>query len=106
MGNRDKIRGSLPEGSNGGTDVVKAAGVQWGKLSAKDKKPFEESAASAKAQYKKDLEAFIKEGGVVATRKKAEKKTKKAKDPNAPKRPLSAYMEWLMENRAKIVAKL
>ena len=30
------------------------------------------------------------------------KRTKKNKDPNAPKRPLAAYMLWLNDNRAKI----
>ncbi|CAI5448928.1 unnamed protein product [Caenorhabditis angaria] len=30
------------------------------------------------------------------------KKTKKTKDPNAPKRPLSAYFLWLNENRPRL----
>lgn len=30
------------------------------------------------------------------------RKTKKGKDPNAPKRPQSAYFLWLNENRDKI----
>lgn len=30
------------------------------------------------------------------------KRSKKTKDPNAPKRPMSAYMLWLNENRTKI----
>ncbi|CAI5440854.1 unnamed protein product [Caenorhabditis angaria] len=29
-------------------------------------------------------------------------KVKKTKDPNAPKRPLSAYLLWLNENRARL----
>ena len=39
----------------------------------------------------------------VNTTSKPSRKARKAKDPNAPKRPTSAYMIWLNENRTKIV---
>ena len=38
---------------------------------------------------------------IVAKPKRANKKTKK--DPNAPKRPMGAYMLWLQQNRQNIV---
>merc|ERR1712061_473991 len=69
---------------------------------------------TAKAQYDKDMEAFlvgggVKEKGVAAlrTEKRKAKDGKKKKDPNAPKRPGGgAYGVWLAENRAKIVSSL
>merc|ERR1719161_2496797 len=47
--NREKIVKSLPQGSNKTTDVTKAAGEQWKKLSEKEKKPYQE-------KYEKKME--------------------------------------------------
>jgi hypothetical protein len=60
-----------------------------------------------------DLGAFLQTGALVtvgggppaAPEKKARKKAA-PRDPNEPKRPLTAYLLWLGENREKIHAEL
>ena len=51
----------------------------------------------------KAFEAFTK-GFVKESSKGSSKKPKKAKDPNAPKRPVNAYFAWLALNRALLKA--
>lgn len=46
----------------------------------------------------------VKEEGTEAKTKL--KRQRKAKDPNAPKRPLTAYLAWLGDNREKIHSEL
>merc|ERR1712113_625232 len=78
------------------------------------KVPYAKKYEAAKAQYDKDMEAFLAGGGVkekgvaaLRTEKRKAKDGKKKKDPNAPKRPAGgAYGGWLAENRAKIVSSL
>jgi high mobility group protein B1 len=85
--------------------VGKAAGEKWNALSDKEKKTYNEKADKLKAGYEKDLKAFTDAGGVVQARKsKTAEKAKK--DPNAPKRPLSAYILFSMDERPRIVKKL
>merc|ERR1719265_2134954 len=50
--NREKITKSLPEGSNKTTDVTKAAGEQWKKLSEKAKMPYQD-------KYDKKMKAYF-----------------------------------------------
>ncbi|CAJ1456089.1 unnamed protein product [Effrenium voratum] len=47
---------------------------------------------------------FKAQGGVVPVKKK--RGAKKQRDPNMPKRPLSAYILFMMENRSKFVKSL
>jgi len=54
----------------------------------------EEDSEEEERPKKRKKERRQKEGG--------RKRTKKAKDPNAPKRPMSAYMAWLNDNRNQI----
>lgn len=88
--------------------VGKAAGEEWGKLSARQKKPFETQAAKLKKEYDAEMSEFLASGGELKPRKipKAAMAGKKQKDPNAPKRNLSAYLLWLNDKRAKINAAL
>ena len=82
-------------------EVGKEAGKQWKALKSKAK--YEKEADKLKAKYEKDIAAFVKAGGEVQARKP---KKKTVKDPNAPKKPLSAYMLWLGDNRARITKSL
>merc|ERR1712187_458425 len=90
------------------------AGAEWKKLSEAQKAPYVKKYETAKAQYDKDMEAFLAGGGVkekgvaaLRTEKRKAKDGKKKKDPNAPKRPGGgAYGVWLAENRPKIVSSL
>jgi len=101
--NRKKIVDKL--GTANVAAVGKAAGQEWTGLSAAQKKKFEKKASELKAKYAAAMEEFIAKGGVKKTSRKRST-SKMAKDPNAPKRPPSAYLLWLTENRAKIVADL
>uniref|UniRef100_A0A8C0F8H8 HMG box domain-containing protein n=1 Tax=Bubo bubo TaxID=30461 RepID=A0A8C0F8H8_BUBBB len=75
--NREKIKSDHPGISI--TDLSKKAGELW-KAMSKEKKEVG-AGASASPSWWGD---------------------KKGKDPNAPKRPMSAYMLWLNANREKI----
>merc|ERR1711972_1138570 len=46
--------------------------------------------------------SFLKHTFELVTMPKAEKKEKKKKDPNAPKRPLAAYMFFCQEKRSVV----
>jgi len=80
--------------------VAKKAGEIWGKMTDAQKKPFEDKAAKAKEQYEKDMASYEPDESQFITKKG----TKKEKDPNAPKKAMSAYFLWLNENRPKIIA--
>ncbi|KAI8468544.1 MAG: high mobility group box domain-containing protein [Monoraphidium minutum] len=58
----------------------------------------------AKAEAKKEVKpkAAAKSPKKVAKKEKPAKKEKKVKDPNAPKRPLSAYMYFSADKRGAI----
>jgi len=66
---RAEVKSKHPELSN--TDIVKKLGEMWRGLSPAEKKPFEDSAAKAKAEYDAKYKVVVSK---------------------EPKRPLSAYM--------------
>merc|ERR1712232_1218494 len=57
--NRDAIRKQLPA-DHKITDVTKKASELWGKLSAAEKKPFEEKFQKLNEEYKKAMEEYKK----------------------------------------------
>ncbi|VDL48562.1 unnamed protein product [Hymenolepis diminuta] len=63
-------------------------------LSAKEKKKFEDLAAKDKERYQKDMKNYKPPAG--------EDKKKKKKDPNAPKKPMSAFFLFCQDERAKV----
>merc|ERR1712196_384424 len=77
-------------------EVARKADELWAKVSEKDRAPFQKKFEADKARYEKEMSTYDKP-------KDAGKKTKKTKDPDAPKRPQSAFFLWLGENRAKII---
>ncbi|CAO2584182.1 High mobility group protein B2 [Lemmus lemmus] len=62
-------------------------------MSAKEKSKFEDLAKSDKAHYDREMKNYVPPKG--------DKKGKK-KDPNAPKRPPSAFFLFCSEHRSKI----
>ncbi|CAE7931557.1 Rbx1, partial [Symbiodinium sp. KB8] len=64
-------------------------GERWKKLSETEKAVYQQKYEAAKEKYDKDMEAFEAAGGVKEkiARKGKDGKVKKAKDPDAPKRP-------------------
>jgi len=98
-------------GSASGPAVGKVAGAKWKSMTETLKAPYDKKAAEYKAAYEKAMEEFKAQGGVAGKRRqeKADKKAaggnkraKKDKDPNKPKKPQSAYWLFLAENRAAI----
>jgi len=85
------------------SQVVKIAAARWKELTEEEKVPFVQQAEKAKAEYKiliekyQKTESFREHQELVTNFKKqaggegSRRKKKMKKDPNAPKRPLSAY---------------
>jgi len=102
--NRDTVKGS---GATSFGDIQKALAEKWKKgVDASDKEPFEKKAAQLKITYQKDLAKWKDANPGVAVRKaKGEKaaaketKKKRKKDPNAPKKALTAYVIFANEHR-------
>jgi len=96
------------------TAVTKLAGERFKKLDAKAKAVYEKKFESAKAQYDKDMQAFIAGGGVKNSLKRkgkdndsGNKRAKKSKDPDAPKKPVGgAYGCFLNKNRDAFKAEI
>merc|ERR1712061_29451 len=95
--------------------ISQMAGEAWKKLNDADKKPYQDKYEVVKAQYEKDMAAFLEAGGTKSKglralrseKRKERGAKKKAKDPNRPKKPAGgAYGVFLAENRAKIVSSL
>mmetsp|Transcript_25983 Transcript_25983/g.56421 ORF Transcript_25983/g.56421 Transcript_25983/m.56421 type:complete len:203 (+) Transcript_25983:55-663(+) len=99
-------------GTGKGSAVAKHAGEKWKALPAADRKPYEDKAATAKKEYDAKMEEFLAAGGVKNKRKMKEPKDgkrggKKARaDARAasgmPKRPPSAYFQFMKENQEAI----
>ena len=83
-------------------EVAREVGIRWKTLTKEEKKKYEERFRENKEKYRLDKENFEE-----ATESSAapEKKSKK-KDPQALKKPLTAFMEFGKEERPKIVASL
>jgi len=83
------------------TNVVQRG---WNAMSAQERHYWEEIAAADKERYQEDLAAYKNRpsdsnSGANPVRKR---RTKKAKDPNAPKRNVSAYMHYSSSARADV----
>ncbi|CAE7222117.1 Hmgb3, partial [Symbiodinium natans] len=93
--NRPRIKESLGEEGRKVTEVSKAAGKEWKKLTAKAKKKYVEEAEKLKADY------LVQKAATESTSESAARK-----DPSLPKRPKNAYMLWLQEHRKDIAKSL
>jgi hypothetical protein len=88
------------------------AGEIWGTLDAAAKAPYEKLAAADKARYVKEMASYTPAEDDGDSKKKRFvdclppivwlKLCSAKKDPNAPKRPLSAYFIYLGEQREEI----
>jgi hypothetical protein len=100
---RPEVVASNPIGVSHG-DLMKLVGTAWKELSAEEKTQFEELSAKDKERYATEMQAYIppveeidssgnvSDGSSASAKKRKREKKKKAKDPNAPKKALSAYM--------------
>lgn len=89
-------------------EVAGEIGRQWGDLPESKKKPYLEKAEKASIAYKKKLEKYkqsshyTKHQAKLAEWKKEQGNKKFKKDPNKPKRALSAYMIFVNEKRPSL----
>jgi len=75
----------------------------WRTMTDKEKRRFQEMAEADKKRYEREMANYVppKDGEKVGRGKKAGK-VKKVKDPNAPKRPLTAFFLFCNDKRPGI----
>lgn len=71
-------------------EFTKEASEKWRQMTGKDKKNFEDKAAADKARYDREMASYGGGG-----------RGKQAKDPNAPKKPLTGYFLFLHDFRER-----
>ncbi|CAE7554635.1 Dsp1, partial [Symbiodinium microadriaticum] len=102
---RQEIKDSLPPNGN----FLAEAGKRWRALDDTAREQYQARAEQLKAAHKKEMKEFLESGGVLPkSKRQARTRGKRAtrKDPLQPKRPPTAWMLWLQENREKIAAAL
>lgn len=77
------------------TEVSKLCSEKWKSMSPEEKEKFEEMAKNDKRRYDQEMKSYVPPAG-------AKKGKKKKKDPNAPKKPPSAFLIFTSEHREKI----
>jgi len=108
---RPKLQSEHPEMKFG--EVGKHLGELWNNCGDKQKKKYTEKSLKEKERYASETAEYIKAGGDpedLKRRKKSDgkekpgKKTekKKEKDPEAPKKPKSAYLFFSLEERERL----
>lgn len=100
-----KIKAASPEERLNVAHVAKDAGLRYAALPESERQKFQERSQEAKEQYEKDLAAWrakltpddIRHENMFrsAQRKLGKSRRGNLKDPNAPKKPLSAYFLFL-----------
>lgn len=77
-------------------EVAKIAGKMWKALEDSEKKVYEKAYEKERKVYLAKMEDYVPPSGTKAPKSKA------PKDPNAPKKPLTAYFAWMNQNRSRI----
>jgi len=96
---REELKKKNPNETVVFSEFAKKCGEKWKAMSAKDKKRFEDMAEKDKARFDKEMATYVPTEG------SGKKGKKNKKDPNAPKRALSAFFCFCNEERAKVKAK-
>lgn len=111
---REQVSKELKE--KNAAKVSQELGKRWKDIDPEEKKKYDEMYANAKKEYAKDFAEYKKnkkeesesesesedEESDSGSKGKKKKKKTKAKDPNEPKRPLTAYLHFCNENRQKV----
>jgi len=79
-------------------DVAKTIGKEWAAMADKDKARFQKLATKDKARYEHAMKSYVPDPNAGKDKKK-----RKKKDPNAPKRPKSSYMCFAVTRRPQLV---
>ncbi|ODM90994.1 High mobility group protein DSP1 [Orchesella cincta] len=83
-------------------DHSKKCAELWKEMSASQKMPFVELQMKDKTRYQKEMRSYVPPTGTPAVKVGKAKRMKKAKDPDAPKRGLSAFFWFSHDERAKV----
>uniref|UniRef100_A0A673X8Z3 High mobility group protein B2 n=2 Tax=Salmo trutta TaxID=8032 RepID=A0A673X8Z3_SALTR len=94
---REEHKKKHPGTSVNFSEFSKKCSERWRTMSAKEKVKFEDMAKGDKVRYDKDMKGYVPPKGSKAA-------GKRKKDPNAPKRPPSAFFVFCAEHRGRIKA--
>ena len=89
---REEHKKKHPDASVNFSEFSKKCSERWKTMSAKEKGKFEDMAKADKARYEREMKTYIPPKGETK---------KKFKDPNAPKRPPSAFFLFCSEYHPK-----
>lgn len=92
---REEHRKKNPEQSVNFAEFSKKCSERWKALSPSDKKCFEDMAKADKVRYNREMKDYVPPKGFG-------KRGRKRKDPNAPKRPPSAFFVFCSEYRPSV----
>ncbi|KAI9548330.1 High mobility group box 1 [Dissostichus eleginoides] len=90
---REEHKKKHPEASVNFSEFSKKCSERWKPLTAKEKGKFEDLARQDKVRYEREMMNYVPASGG---------KKKRFKDPNAPKRPPSAFFVFCAEYRPKV----
>ncbi|KAM4700556.1 high mobility group protein B1 [Discoglossus pictus] len=90
---REEHKKKHPDASVNFSEFSKKCSERWKTMSAKEKGKFEDMAKADKVRYEREMKTYIPPKGETK---------KKFKDPNAPKRPPSAFFLFCSDFRPKI----
>jgi len=90
---REEHKKKHPEASVNFSEFSKKCSERWKTMSAKEKGKFEDQAKMDKVRYEREMKNYIPPKG---------EKKKRFKDPNAPKRPPSAFFVFSADFRPKV----
>lgn len=90
---REEHKKKHPDASVNFAEFSKKCSERWKIMTGKEKSKFEDLAKQDKARYEREMMSYVPARGG---------KKKKYKDPNAPKRPPSAFFIFCSEFRPKV----
>jgi len=90
---REEHKKKHPESSVNFAEFSKKCSERWRTMSPKEKGKFEDMAKQDKVRYEREMTSYIPPKG---------QKKKRFKDPNAPKRPPSAFFIFCADFRPKV----
>ncbi|TYZ68758.1 hypothetical protein PybrP1_007005 [[Pythium] brassicae (nom. inval.)] len=94
---RDTVKREMPELEF--LQISAEIGRRWKVITDEERRPYDELAAADKKRYAEEKEDYVPDPSYEAA-----KTSRKKKDPNAPKRALSAYFFFCNEVRASVRA--
>lgn len=93
---RASIREEHPDAGIG--EIAKVAGAMWREVSDEDKSGYEQAYLEERKEYNIIMESYVAPPGCIQLKRSKSKN----KDPNAPKKPMTAYFLWMNQNRDRI----